>query len=202
MCSAWRYSWRVFGSYKLHKAAAWTLLGGPRLTHETPWLCKPVCFQVQFKLLVITFKALNGVGPGYLQNHPTSVGWAHSTHSGRSGLLWIPSVKELQLEGSKRKEPFLPGLPTLGNIMSLEMRSASHLPGHCCPTPRLQTSGSPWPARNQAMWVSENPSTHTHTRGMQTTAWNYPPPQLARKPLSTELDLGAFQKGLKTWLCQ
>lgn len=29
-----------------------------------------VSFQVQFRVLAITFKALHGVGPGYLRNHP------------------------------------------------------------------------------------------------------------------------------------
>lgn len=63
----------------LQNAAARVVLCRPRgacvlpLLQELRWL--PVCLQVQFKVLVVTFKALHGLGPGYLkdplsQGHP------------------------------------------------------------------------------------------------------------------------------------
>lgn len=51
----------------IQNAAAHADLGVPWLIHITPWF--PVCFWVHFKILVIAFKALNGSGLGYAQDH-------------------------------------------------------------------------------------------------------------------------------------
>lgn len=53
----------------------------PRL--PTPLLCKlhwmPICFWVQFKVLVVTFKALHDIGPSYLRDHIHPIILVHST---------------------------------------------------------------------------------------------------------------------------
>lgn len=56
------------------------LLSGPGavhvrlLLHELHWLA--VCVQLQFKVLLITFKSLHGMGPSYSRNHLTPLGLA------------------------------------------------------------------------------------------------------------------------------
>lgn len=70
------------------------------LLWELHWL--PVCFCVQFKVLVITIKIIYGMGSGYMRNHLGLVGLSHPTHSSRNWLLQILSVKEFQLVGSRR----------------------------------------------------------------------------------------------------
>lgn len=53
----------------VQNAAMQAVLGSSRVTYVTPLLHKLhwllVCFQVQLKILVMTFKALYGVGPSY-----------------------------------------------------------------------------------------------------------------------------------------
>ena len=72
------------------------ILGAPRVAHVTPLLRElhwvPVCFWVQFKVLVITFKALHGMGPGYLSNHLFPITSTHPTQSCREGMLRTPLV--------------------------------------------------------------------------------------------------------------
>lgn len=52
----------------VQKATVWMLLGNPKVHHVTPvlkelcWL--PAVFQVLFKVLVIAYHALYGMGPG------------------------------------------------------------------------------------------------------------------------------------------
>lgn len=62
---------------------------------------------MQFKVLVFTFKAFNGIDLGYLINGLVSLEQAHPTHADREGLLWILSVKERQLSGSRRRASLL-----------------------------------------------------------------------------------------------
>lgn len=51
----------------------WAVLSVPGVAHVTPLLHKlhwvPVYFRAKFKMLVITFKVLHSIGPGYLRNH-------------------------------------------------------------------------------------------------------------------------------------
>ena len=71
----------------VQNAAAWVSLGAPRLEHKTLLLRElhwvPVCFRVQFKVLVITFKALHGMGPGCLKDRLIPITLTHPTRSGR-----------------------------------------------------------------------------------------------------------------------
>lgn len=72
------------------------VLGIRRMAHVTPllrelhWL--PVCLWVQLKVLVISFKALHVMDPGYLKNHLIPLGLACPTSAGRGGMLWAPSA--------------------------------------------------------------------------------------------------------------
>ncbi|KAF7238096.1 hypothetical protein EYD10_15124 [Varanus komodoensis] len=80
--------------------AARLLTGTGRYVHMTPvlrqlhWL--PIEVRAQFKVLVTTYKALNGLGPGYLKErlHPYMPG--RPLRSAGEALLWEPSVKEIR----------------------------------------------------------------------------------------------------------
>ncbi|KAF7246806.1 Chorion-specific transcription factor GCMa, partial [Varanus komodoensis] len=80
--------------------AARLLTGTGRYVHMTPvlrqlhWL--PIEVRAQFKVLVMTYKALNGLGPGYLKErlHPYMPG-RHLRSAGEA-LLREPSVKEIR----------------------------------------------------------------------------------------------------------
>lgn len=67
----------------VQNAAACTVPGAPRaaqitqLLHKLHWL--PDCFWIQFMMLVVTFKALYGMDPGYLR--AISRQWASLPHS-------------------------------------------------------------------------------------------------------------------------
>lgn len=89
-------------------AAAQTVFGAPRMAQVTLLLWRlhwlPVCFLVQFKVLVIMFKALYGTGPWVPErlSHPNGIGLpcTHAWQNGHGvGLL----IKEFWLVRSRRK---------------------------------------------------------------------------------------------------
>lgn len=53
-------------------AAARILTGTKKYDHITPALanlhCRPVLFRIEFKMLLITFKVLNGLAPNYIKD--------------------------------------------------------------------------------------------------------------------------------------
>lgn len=106
-----------------------TVLPAPRDYCVTPLLhelqCLVVCFQAQFKVLVNSFKALYGMGSGYLRNRFTPVGLAHFTCS-NTRMLQITSIKELQPVGIRRRA-FFAVAPTVWKFMLLEVRSVPTL---------------------------------------------------------------------------
>lgn len=55
------------------------------------WL--PLCFQVQFKVLVIT-KIFHGMRPDYLRDYLSPVISIHPIGSSRRGMLWAPTARE------------------------------------------------------------------------------------------------------------
>ncbi|KAF7236906.1 Coiled-coil domain-containing protein 40, partial [Varanus komodoensis] len=80
--------------------AARLLMGTGRYVHMTPvlrqlhWL--PIEVRAQFKVLVMTYKALNGLGPGFLMEHLRLYTPARPLRSAGEALLWEPSVKEIR----------------------------------------------------------------------------------------------------------
>uniref|UniRef100_A0A670HRU4 Reverse transcriptase domain-containing protein n=1 Tax=Podarcis muralis TaxID=64176 RepID=A0A670HRU4_PODMU len=85
----------------IQNAAARLVTGSSHRDHITPvlkahWL--PVRFQAEFKVLVLTFKALNGLGLVYLKEclHPHCSTW--TLRSSTEGLLAVPSLREAKLQ--------------------------------------------------------------------------------------------------------
>ena len=111
-------------------AAARAVLGAPRRAHITPLLCElhwlPVCFWVQFKVLVITFKALHGMGPGYLKDRLVPIRSTCPTQACKEGMLRTRSTKEFHLVGSWRRA-FSAVAPALWNILLPKVRQAPSL---------------------------------------------------------------------------
>ncbi|XP_058023921.1 uncharacterized protein LOC131190598, partial [Ahaetulla prasina] len=115
----------------VQNAAARVIVGATRCSHVTPilrglhWL--PVVFRVRFKILVTTFKALHGLGPGYLRDRLLL---PHASHrpvrSHREGLLRVPSAKQCRL-AAPRGRAFSVGAPTLWNELPPGLRQVPDL---------------------------------------------------------------------------
>ncbi|KAF7254753.1 Formin-2, partial [Varanus komodoensis] len=79
--------------------AARLLTGTGHCSHITPvlrqlhWLLIEV--RAQFKVLVMTYKALNGLGPGYLKERLCSYMPSRPLRSATDALLWEPSVNDI-----------------------------------------------------------------------------------------------------------
>ncbi|KAK9409653.1 hypothetical protein NXF25_000828 [Crotalus adamanteus] len=114
----------------VQNAAARVIVGAPRYTHVTPILRElhwfPIGLRVQFKVLVITFKALYGSGPGYLQDRLLPHSSLRAVRSHRLGLLRAPSAKQCHLAGPRRRA-FSVMVPTLWNQLPPEIRTTPTL---------------------------------------------------------------------------
>ena len=80
----------------VQNAAARLLTGTNRREHITPvlqtlhWL--PVEFRVKFKILLLTYKSINGLGPAYLKDALVPYQPIRALRSENAGLLVVPRV--------------------------------------------------------------------------------------------------------------
>ncbi|KAM6455405.1 protocadherin alpha-5-like isoform 1-T1 [Liasis olivaceus] len=51
--------------------------------------------EVQFKVLVMTYKALHGMEPGYLRDHLSPLTSTQPIRSSRKGMLWVPLLRNV-----------------------------------------------------------------------------------------------------------
>ena len=104
----------------IQNAAARLGTGSGRRDHITQvlrdlhWL--PVRFRAQFKVLVLPFKALNGLGPVYLKErlHPNRP--ARTLRSSSKGLLVVPSLQRA----------FSVVAPALWNALPSDVKEINH----------------------------------------------------------------------------
>ncbi|XP_070618091.1 uncharacterized protein, partial [Erythrolamprus reginae] len=135
----------------VQNAAARAVMGLPRYAHVSPslrslhWL--PISFRSQFKVLVMTFEALHGIGPEYLRDRLLPHESQRPIRSHRVGLLRVPSTKQCRLAGP-RGRAFSVAAPTLWNQLPPEIRTAPTLPAfrkllktHLCRQVPLQYRG-------------------------------------------------------------
>lgn len=94
------------------------------LLHKLHWL--PISFQMQFKMLIITFKALYETRPGYLQHCFSLKTSTHPIRADRVSTLLIPSLKYCHFQRS-RKHPFSMADMVLWNIILPEVHQVSTL---------------------------------------------------------------------------
>lgn len=72
-----------------------------------------VCFWFQLKMPVITYKALQDTGLGYLRDHVYPGTSTCPIRYSRRGKFWVPSTKELHLRGGTLSAM----APTFGGII-------------------------------------------------------------------------------------
>ncbi|KAF7247959.1 putative RNA-directed DNA polymerase from transposon BS [Varanus komodoensis] len=110
--------------------AARLLTGTGRYVHMTPvlrqlhWL--PIEVRAQFKVLVMTYKALNGLGPGYLKKRLHPYMPSPPLRSAGEALLREPSVEEVRRVVTRRRA-FSAVAPKLWNALPREVRLAPSL---------------------------------------------------------------------------
>lgn len=85
----------IWKFHLVQNAVVWTVIctskiaHGTSLLHRLHWL--PLCFWVQFRVLILTFKA--GIGLGYLKDHLHRNTSTHPIKFSRS-ILWVLLTKD------------------------------------------------------------------------------------------------------------
>jgi hypothetical protein len=108
----------------VQNAAARLLTRTKRREHITPvlkslhWL--PVEFRIKFKILLLTFKAIKGMAPTYLQDAIVPYRPTRALRSQNSGLLVIPRVSKITVGG----RAFSYQAPVLWNKLPTQVKEA------------------------------------------------------------------------------
>lgn len=111
----------------VQNAAARILTRTKRFEHITPVLASlhwlPIKSRIDFKILLLTFKALNGLAPPYLKDllHPYTP--ARTLRSQNAGLLIVPRVGKCTVGG----RAFSHRAPLLWNALPIEVRGTDSL---------------------------------------------------------------------------
>ncbi|XP_029941085.1 uncharacterized protein LOC115383145 [Salarias fasciatus] len=108
----------------VQNAAARLLTRTPRRSHITPilsalhWL--PIKSRIQYKILVVTYRALHGQAPLYITDLLQPYVTSRSLRSSDQGLLVVPRSR-LKTKGDRAFEVVA---PTLWNSLPVNLRSA------------------------------------------------------------------------------
>ncbi|KAJ0008550.1 hypothetical protein NQD34_015965 [Periophthalmus magnuspinnatus] len=108
----------------VQNAAARVLTGTKRRDHISPvlkylhWL--PVELRIKFKVLLLTYKALNGMAPSYLQDAIVPYQPNRALRSQNSGLLVVPRVSKSTVGG----RAFSYQAPVLWNQLPADVKQA------------------------------------------------------------------------------
>ena len=76
-------------------------------------------------MLVLTFKALNGLGPVYLKEHLHLHRLAQTLRSSAEGLLAVPSLREVRLQGT-RLRAFSVVVPAVCNALPSDVKEINN----------------------------------------------------------------------------
>ena len=108
-------------------AAARLISGTRRSEHITPTLAAlhwlPVTFRIDFKVLLLTFKALNGLAPQYLSDLLKPHKPVRPLRSSDMALLDLPWSNRV----TKGDRAFAVRAPTLWNSLPVDLRFTSSL---------------------------------------------------------------------------
>ena len=80
---------------RVKNAAPWVVSLSPKFCHITPvltnlhWL--PIDLQIEFKILIITYKTLHGQGPSYIENLLNSYIPTWDLRYSKKNLLTVPA---------------------------------------------------------------------------------------------------------------
>ena len=109
----------------LQNSAARVLTKTRKRAHITPilkslhWL--PVCFRIDFKILLLVFKALNGLSPSYLSDLLLNYEPSRTLRSSDRGLLLIPKIRSK----THGEAAFYYYAPRLWNSLPEDLRAAA-----------------------------------------------------------------------------
>ena len=108
----------------VQNSAARLLTRTHRRTHITPILASlhwlPIAFRVDFKILLITYKALHGLAPAYITELLSPYQTNRPLRSSDKALLAVPESR-LKMKGDRA---FSITAPRLWNSLPLELRTA------------------------------------------------------------------------------
>ena len=108
----------------VHNAAARLLTRTRKFDHITPILASlhwlPITFRSDFKVLLLTYKALHGLSPLYLKDLIIPYSPSRSLRSSGAGLLLLPKVKKK----SAGQRAFAYRAPFLWNRLPSAIREA------------------------------------------------------------------------------
>ena len=114
----------------VQNAAARVVAGARRFDSVGPLLQRlhwlPVPFRAQFKVLVLTFKALHGSGPGYLRDRLLPYNPTRTLRSSEGAFLTVPPPREVKGMAA-RNRAFSVVAPRLWNTLPLDLRTAPSL---------------------------------------------------------------------------
>ena len=109
------------------KTPAWLLTKTKRREHISPVLASlhwlPGTFRIDFKVLLLTYKALNGQGPGYIANSLTNYTPARTLRSSDTGLLQVNRSRHKKIGDAA----FVNYAPKLWNTLPINIREANTL---------------------------------------------------------------------------
>uniref|UniRef100_A0A803TWX8 Reverse transcriptase domain-containing protein n=1 Tax=Anolis carolinensis TaxID=28377 RepID=A0A803TWX8_ANOCA len=116
----------------VQRAAARLIIGAAYRERTTPLLSQlhwlPICYRAQFKVLVLTYRALNGSGPNYLSECISSYEPTRVLRSSGEALLSVPLASQVRLVGT-RDRAFSVVAPRLWNALPSNVRQAPTLLG-------------------------------------------------------------------------
>ena len=98
-----------------------TTQGSHNPLQQLHWLS--IHFQAEFKVLVLTYKALNGLGPSYLKDLNSLYEPARVLRSSGEAFLSVPPPSQVHLVGT-RERAFSVAAPRLWNSLPQETRLA------------------------------------------------------------------------------
>uniref|UniRef100_A0ABM5FF54 Reverse transcriptase domain-containing protein n=1 Tax=Pogona vitticeps TaxID=103695 RepID=A0ABM5FF54_9SAUR len=111
-------------------AAARLLTGVRKYQHISPTLAMlhwlPIRFRIDFKVLMLTYKALNSLGPRYLAERLLPTSSTHVTHTSQEVRLRSLTLREARKERT-RNRAFSAVAPRLWNNLPPESRTAPSL---------------------------------------------------------------------------
>ena len=112
---------------RVQNAAARLICGTPRFEHITPVLCDlhwlPIKLRISFKILILTFKAIHGLAPDYINLIRIRNIERYGLRSRNGITLNCSSVKLKKTLGDRA---FLSAAPTLWNKLPLHIRKTAN----------------------------------------------------------------------------
>ncbi|XP_067351072.1 uncharacterized protein [Channa argus] len=111
----------------IQNAAARVLTGTSKRDHISPSLASlhwlPIKFRIEFKTLLLTYKALNGQAPSYIEDLIAPYHPSRPLRSQNAGLLVVPRISKSRMGG----RAFSYQAPLLWNQLPVQIREADTL---------------------------------------------------------------------------